>query len=265
MMLAAGVIAILIFPVIVYALDPAHRTPLFPVALGAYLALGLGLLAFSFTQRPAVRPGRAIDEHALNRRLTVGALLAAIVIANFALLEARTLTPFIAAAAVAWSLLWLLPAARRVSIKTSMVINRDVKTVFGFMADQRNEPQYTPEIVSVEKITDGDIGPGTQFRSTVRMDDGGTFQGVDQILEMEWGHRIMSSLVSGARPNRGVMIFQPMGAATQLSYEYVDEVPYPAALLGLSILRWTTTGGIRRRRMERWARLKQLLESRSDT
>lgn len=264
MKLAVGVIAILVFPVVVYAIDPAHRTPLFPIGLGTYLALGLGLVVLSLRQRPAVRPDQPLDERALDRRLTVGALLVAIVISNFTMLQARAATPFISGLAVAWSLVWLPRFSRRVSVTTRVLVNRDVKTVFGFMADMRNQPQYTPDVVSVEKITEGDIGPGTQFRSTVRMGDAGTFQGVEQIVEMEWGRRIKDSLVSGRRPNYGELTFDPQGSATLVSYRFVSEVSYPSALLGAGVLRWLAIGQMRRRRMQAWLRLKQVLESRPD-
>ena len=44
--------------------------------------------------------------------------------------------------------------------------------------------QYVPDLVSVEKITDGDIGPGTQFRTKVRLDGAGDFEGVEEIVDV---------------------------------------------------------------------------------
>lgn len=265
MKLAAGVIAILVVPVAVYATDSAHRTPLFPAALGVYLTLGVGLLVFSLTLRPSKRPDRSMDERALDRRLTVAALLAAVVIANFTLLEARAATAFISAFAIAWSLVWLVPATRRISVTTRMLINRDVRTVFGFKVDMRNEPQYIPEALSVEKITDGDIGVGTRFRSIVRMDANTTFEGIEEIVAIEWNRSFESRVANGTRPNTGVTTFEAVGPSTEMSYRFQVENSYASALLGLGLLRWTTIGQIRRRRLESWARLKQLLESRPDT
>jgi uncharacterized membrane protein len=260
--LAAGVLAILVLPLIVYAIDPGGRSTLHLVVIGLYLALGLALLLLSSTFPRARRPDRSIDERALDRRLVIAALLAAAVIGNFALLLTKGLTPIICGFAIVWSLVWLLPFTRRISVTTQVLINRDVKTVFGFMSDMRNEPQFMPEIVSVEKITEGDIGPGTQFRTTVRMNETSTFEGVEEIVDMEWGHRITDRLASGTRPNYGVMTFDAVGAATKLSYQFVSEVSYASALVGQGVFRWAMTGEMRRRRMQAWARLKQLLESR---
>lgn len=47
------------------------------------------------------------------------------------------------------------------TIKGSILIGRRVEEVFDFVADQRNEPAYNPQIRSVEKTTPGPIGIGT--------------------------------------------------------------------------------------------------------
>jgi hypothetical protein len=260
--LAAGVLAILVLPLIVYVIDPGGKSSLHFIAIGLYLALGLALLLLSSTFPRARRPDRSIDERALDRRLVIAALLAAAVIGNFALLLSKSLTPIICGFAIVWSLVWLLPFTRRISVRTQVLINRDVKTVFGFMSDLRNQPQYMPEVLSVEKITEGDIGPGTQFRSTVRLDETNTFEGVEEIVDMEWGRRITDRVADGTRPNYGVMTFDPVGAATKLSYQFVSEVSYASALVGQGAFRWAMTGEMRRRRRQAWARLKQVLESR---
>lgn len=52
-------------------------------------------------------------------------------------------------------------------IEGEIVIRRTVDVVFDYVADQRNEPQYNPQMVRAEKITAGPVGLGTRFRSTV--------------------------------------------------------------------------------------------------
>jgi hypothetical protein len=50
-------------------------------------------------------------------------------------------------------------------IEGDIVINRPVEAVFDYVADQSNEPQYNPQMVRAEKITEGPGGIGTKFRS----------------------------------------------------------------------------------------------------
>lgn len=52
-------------------------------------------------------------------------------------------------------------------IEGEIVIGQPVDVVFGYVADQSNEPQYNRRMVRAEKITAGPVGKGTQFRSAV--------------------------------------------------------------------------------------------------
>ena len=52
-------------------------------------------------------------------------------------------------------------------IEGEIIIARPVDVVFGYVADQSNEPQYNPQMVRAEKITAGPVGKGTRFRSAV--------------------------------------------------------------------------------------------------
>ena len=54
------------------------------------------------------------------------------------------------------------------SIQGEIVIGRPISEVFDFVADERNEPKYKPRILSAEKLTEGAIGKGTQFRATIK-------------------------------------------------------------------------------------------------
>jgi len=54
------------------------------------------------------------------------------------------------------------------SIQGEIVIGRPMSEVFDFVADERNEPMYNPRMLSAEKLTEGAIGNGTQFRATIK-------------------------------------------------------------------------------------------------
>jgi hypothetical protein len=50
----------------------------------------------------------------------------------------------------------------------SAVIDRPISDVFAFLADGTNDPKFSPRVKKIAKTTDGPIGIGTVFESTVR-------------------------------------------------------------------------------------------------
>lgn len=53
-------------------------------------------------------------------------------------------------------------------INGEIVIDRPREVVFDFVADECNEPRYNPQMLSVEKLSPGPIGSGTQFRAQMK-------------------------------------------------------------------------------------------------
>jgi carbon monoxide dehydrogenase subunit G len=50
----------------------------------------------------------------------------------------------------------------------SAVIDRPIEEVFAFLADGTNDPKFSPRVQRIERKTDGPIGVGTVFESTVK-------------------------------------------------------------------------------------------------
>ena len=50
----------------------------------------------------------------------------------------------------------------------STVIDRPIDEVFAFLADGTNDPKFSPRVQQIRKTTDGPIGVGTVFESTVK-------------------------------------------------------------------------------------------------
>lgn len=48
------------------------------------------------------------------------------------------------------------------------VIDRPISVVFEFLADGTNDPKFSPRVQEIRKTTDGPIGVGTMFESTVK-------------------------------------------------------------------------------------------------
>ena len=47
-------------------------------------------------------------------------------------------------------------------------ISRPIAEVFAFLAAGTNDPAFSPRVQKIEKVTDGEVGVGTVFASTVR-------------------------------------------------------------------------------------------------
>jgi hypothetical protein len=261
---AAGVIAFLLAPLAVIALDPHPATRFYTVAMFAVMAAAVAALFFTSSLQPRRGPNEPLDEGRLDRFMSWLAVTVAGTVSSVVFLfgAADLRIPVTACAAgILWSVVWLLPVMRRLGVTTKVMINCDPKSVFNFMLDERNQMRYVPDLVSVEKITDGDVGPGTRFMSKVRMDGGGIFEGVEEIVEVDWGQRIVDRVANGRRPNRGIITFAPGQPGTLMTYRFESEVSYSGALLGQGLVRFLITGAMRRRRLEILGRLKQYMES----
>jgi hypothetical protein len=148
---------------------------------------------------------------------------------------------------------------RFVSISSSVVIDCDVATVFSFVANDANQPRYISMVESVEKITAGPVGPGTQYRGRARLGPNKIFEAVSEIVDYEPSSRVTSRIL-GRTPNLDVFTFEPVANGTLMALRFDSETSYSTALLGAVLFRWNQERRILNLRRESWARLKQILE-----
>ncbi|OQR61499.1 polyketide cyclase [Streptomyces maremycinicus] len=52
--------------------------------------------------------------------------------------------------------------------ETTVEVGRPVEEVFAYLADGRNDPQFSPRVLKIERIPDTPTSVGTVFRSTVK-------------------------------------------------------------------------------------------------
>jgi carbon monoxide dehydrogenase subunit G len=50
----------------------------------------------------------------------------------------------------------------------STLVDRPIDQVFAFLADGTNDPKFSPRVQAISKTTDGPVGQGTVFESTVK-------------------------------------------------------------------------------------------------
>ena len=52
--------------------------------------------------------------------------------------------------------------------ETTVLIDRPIEEVFGFLADGQNDKKFSPRVLEIEKKTDGPVGVGTIYSSRVK-------------------------------------------------------------------------------------------------
>ncbi len=199
----------------------------------------------------------AVDRFLNSNVLALGLAIDSVIFVFLA--QSKQSALLVSGLAILWAVIWLPRWTRRFRTRTSVVINRDPAAVFGFVSDFRNAPQWFPQFESVEKITPGSIGPGTQFkfRQPTR---NGVLELVDEIVDYEWAHRLTDHVPNG-RPNLETLTFEAVPGGTLLSHIFDSEMSYGTAVSGQIWRRWTMTARMRRLRQAAWARVKQVLES----
>jgi hypothetical protein len=71
----------------------------------------------------------------------------------------------------------------------SAVVDRPIVTVFAFLADGTNDPKFSPRVQEIRKVSDGTVGVGTIYESTVK-DAGMTTRRTFEITAFEAPTRI---------------------------------------------------------------------------
>jgi polyketide cyclase/dehydrase/lipid transport protein len=96
-------------------------------------------------------------------------------------------------------------------------IERAVEDVFDFVADERNEPTYNPDLLHSTKITDGPIGVGTRFTAARRT----RRRPVEMIIEItnyDRPHQIASHTTMRAADIRGKLTFEQVETHTRMHW-----------------------------------------------
>jgi hypothetical protein len=142
-----------------------------------------------------------------------------------------------------------------VRIEGEIVIGRPVEEVFDFVADERNEPRYNAQMRRAEKISEGPIGLGTQYRAEVVSGR----QVVPMVIEFTGYERprmLASTTSMSSMDIRYTLTFKPDSERTRM--RWVGDVE-PKGFLRLiaPLVAWMG----RRQELRIWTGLKRLLES----
>lgn len=145
------------------------------------------------------------------------------------------------------------------AIKGSILIRRPVEEVFDFVADERNEPAYNPQMRSVEKTTHGPVGTGTLWH--VVMTSGKrsrTFELEVEVTEYTRPSRLGSITRMAAADISGALTFVPDADGTLMRWSWQMR---PKGMLKLATPLFAAVG--RKQEQRIWSSLKAHLESSS--
>jgi len=139
-------------------------------------------------------------------------------------------------------------------IEGEIMIGRMVHDVFDFVADERNEPQFNPQMTSVDKLTSGEIGLGTQFRAAI-IRGGKPLSMVIEFIEFQRPHRLRSRTTMPGMVILGELVFEAVGDETRMRWAWDMQ---PVGLMRLLKPVIILMG--RRQEREIWTSLKHCLE-----
>ena len=141
-----------------------------------------------------------------------------------------------------------------VHIEGEIVIGRPVEEVFDFVADQRNEPRYNAQMRRSEKISEGPIGLGTQYRAEM-VSGRQVMPMVVEVTGYERPRLLASTTRMSSMDIQYALTFEPVSQGTRM--RWVGDVG-PKGWLRL-MTPWVGWVG-RRQELRIWTSLKHLLE-----
>lgn len=102
-------------------------------------------------------------------------------------------------------------------IEGEIVIARPIDQVFDYVANQSNEPDYSPRMVRADKLTAGPVGLGTRFRSEMA-----SFGRTAEILIECTGYdrpRLFATTTTMRQADIGyALTFEPAAAGTRMRW-----------------------------------------------
>lgn len=142
-------------------------------------------------------------------------------------------------------------------VEGAITINRPVEEVFDFVADERNEPHYNPQMLRAEQMSAGPIGRGTRFRAESKAMGRSTTMTIEfTAYERPW--RLTSSTHLSTMDIVGTLTFDPIPLGTQMRWSWDLQPRGISKLMAPLIARMG-----RRQEQTIWTGLKRYLEARA--
>jgi Polyketide cyclase / dehydrase and lipid transport len=143
-------------------------------------------------------------------------------------------------------------------VQGDIVIERPIDEVFDFVADERNEPEYNPQMTLAEMVTQGPIGVGSKFHCV--MTGAGATDVAVEFTEFVRPRRLGSTSHISNMDINGTLLFEPQGQSTVLRWLWNIEPRGFLKLLGPMVRRMGE-----RQELAIWTGLKKVMESQSQS
>ena len=141
-----------------------------------------------------------------------------------------------------------------VLVQGDIVINRPIDEVFDFVADERNEPQYNPQMTLAEMVTQGPIGVGSKFHCV--MTGARAADMTIEYTEFDRPRRLASTAHMSGMDINGTLLFEPQGQGTKMKWLWNIEPRGFMKLLGPIVRRMGE-----RQELANWTGMKKVLEA----
>ena len=140
-------------------------------------------------------------------------------------------------------------------VQGDIVINRPIDEVFDFVADERNEPKYNPQMTLAEMVSQGPIGVGTKFHVMTT----GVGRAADMTIEyteFDRPRRLGSATHISNMDINGTLVFEAQGQSTKMKWLWNIEPRGFIKLLGPIVRRMGE-----RQELAIWTGLKKVMEA----
>jgi uncharacterized protein YndB with AHSA1/START domain len=141
-------------------------------------------------------------------------------------------------------------------IQGDIVINRPIDEVFDFAANERNEPEYNPEMTLAEMVTQGPIGVGSKFHCV--MTGARAADMTIEYTEFDRPRRLASTAHLSSMDINGTLLFEPQGQSTKMKWLWNIEPRGFMKLLGPIVRRMGE-----RQELANWTGMKKVIEAQS--
>jgi hypothetical protein len=142
-------------------------------------------------------------------------------------------------------------------VQGDIVIERSIDEVFDFVADERNEPKYNPQMTRAEMVTEGPIGVGTKFHSVMTGVGRGAVMTIE-VTEFDRPRRLGSATHLPSMDINGTLLFEAQGQSTRMKWLWNIEPRGFYKLLGPIVRRFGE-----RQELAIWTGLKKVMEAHS--
>lgn len=142
-----------------------------------------------------------------------------------------------------------------IDVTVATRVERPVDEVFAFVADIENEPRWHTDIVEAERLTEGEVGEGTNYRVKFRPQPMSPPEGKIEIVEFEPDRRIVARSDMGNMKPELTHVFGEVNGGTRVTRRIRVETSGLMTLMS-PLMKMM----IRRRNAEFLENLKRLLE-----